>query len=244
MPESLIKAASARFPDMSWRRGGPLTIDEEIAMKKAQLAALTAPLDTSTASGNEPFTSAPPVKLKTDWKGLLSSGLTGAAYGIQANVGRAIPGQEWRQGLLRGITGMGMMAAGREKMKMETAERLQKTQDAKELAAYKQSLKSAEPGWEEKFPRIEAGKMERVIAAAGFAEEKARTARKESDSGMTKAQLSALRTTAYKQAFDEISKSGEDVIPALVIPRYHQIYNLLLAPKSDWGNVPAPGSKK
>lgn len=41
--------------------------------------------------------------------------VTGAAYGMQTNVGYIPPGQEWRAGLLKGISGAGLAAAARSR---------------------------------------------------------------------------------------------------------------------------------
>jgi len=54
----------------------------------------------------------------SNWRAKLGAALQGAAYGAQANVG-AVPGQEFRQSLLRGIIGTG--AAVSEQQRQEAA---------------------------------------------------------------------------------------------------------------------------
>ncbi len=49
-------------------------------------------------------------------KNYLTPALTGAAYGIQANVGAPIPGQEFTQGILKGVIGGGMAAAAESRL--------------------------------------------------------------------------------------------------------------------------------
>lgn len=58
--------------------------------------------DTSTGTGT--FTPPAAVKPTSNWRARLGAALTGAAYSMQPNV-RAVPGQEFRAALLRGIAG-------------------------------------------------------------------------------------------------------------------------------------------
>jgi len=196
----------------------------------------TPPADTSTGTGE--FT---PKKTKSDWKKGLSAALQGAAYGIQADIGPAVSGQQFRQGILRGVVGAGMADSARARA---AALAEGKGMDLAEKLELLRAEREGEPSWGEKNAITSKQAMDRAIAANTAAEKRAALARKESTSGKTEAQLAALKTTAYKQAFDEILKNGDEPIPELIVPRYNQIYDLLLAPKPDWSKVPAPGTKK
>ena len=78
--------------------------------------------------------------------------LSGAAYGIQANVGRPIAGQEWTQGLLKGVVGTGMAAAAQSRM---SADRAQGEREFAEKMALLDAKISGAPTEEDKFAGYE-----------------------------------------------------------------------------------------
>lgn len=89
---------------------------------------------------------------KEKGRGALSRGLTAAAYSINANVGRGQAGQQWKQGILRGITGLGMAEAARAAQEARAGEREQSLTDRMMLEKYKKGL---EPSSEQKFSEFQ-----------------------------------------------------------------------------------------
>jgi hypothetical protein len=103
--------------------------------------------------------------------------LTGAAYGIQANVGRVPAGQEWVAGLAKGITGAGLAAAAQQRMEaaagkgeadfasrvalLKLKDSLAPTSDEK-LAEYEGKLAARQPYLEQSIEARRKADMQRV----------------------------------------------------------------------------------
>ena len=180
-------------------------------------------------------------KKKSNWRAGLSAALQGASAAIEANVGPGQPGQEFRQGVLRGVVGAGKASAAEARRNALREQSGAGLRDKLALLAAKKAGEPKEPSWEEKNIITSRQAMNRVIASNTESEKRAKRAAAERTSGKTEAQLAALRVTAYKQAFNELLKEGEETTPKNVIPRFNKIYELLLSPRPKWGSVPGPG---
>lgn len=133
----------------------------------------------------------PPAKPKADWRGALGAALSGAAHGIQADVGPAVRGQEWAQGLLKGVVGTGIAAAAAARERAARALKAETLSEKIELLAERERLlqerKGKEPSWEEKLGKSTAAKIELIKAAS--------VEKKESDeikSGLTEREMTDI----------------------------------------------------
>jgi len=175
------------------------------------------------------------VKKKFDWRGAVRKGLQGASAAIQANVGPTDPGQEFSQGLQRGIIGAGAVSAGMAAQEAAGDKRRQSLSDSLNLLMAKENLKPKELNWEEKFKLTEAGKDRRQKEGVTYALDKAAKMQDlGKKSGKSEKDLSQLRQDAYKQSFQEALKSDlnleDPASNAIIENRANQLYMLWLDP--------------
>lgn len=176
-------------------------------------------------------------KKKFDWAGAIGRGLQGASAAIQANVGPTEPGQEFSQGLQRGIIGAGTVSAGVAAQRAAAESRKQRLSESLDLLMAKENMKPKEPSWEEKFRLTEEGKNKRQQAGVSYALDKAtKMADLAKKSGKSDSDLQQLRQDAYKQAFQEALKADvnlEDPNSNPIIEnRANQLYELWLNPNA------------
>jgi len=174
----------------------------------------------------------PARKEPTDWGARLGKGLSAAAYAMQANVGRPIAGQQWRQGLLRGIAGIGAMKAGEAAEAAKQEDRKQSLADQLTLLREKQAGKAAGPSWEEKFTKTEAGKMERLEKSLGAISARVKTARQMSINSATTDKDKADWKWAWDKAieaqrgtFAAFDKGNDAVLSAMAQANYNTLRN-------------------
>jgi hypothetical protein len=132
----------------------------------------------------------------------LSAALQGAGYATQANVGPVYSGQEFKAGLLRGITGAGMVAAGLAAEKARQAEK-----------AMKYDIKKEDPAeWDRQQAVKQKYALERISKGAEAAVNRAQQigALERAYKG-TDAEMRAIKGQSYDDAKEEAFKSGIDV---------------------------------
>jgi len=154
---------------LAMRRKTPFELDAEAAgANEDMLKSLTRPMPNSAgyvAPSADEATSEPDKAETPGWRQLASSGLSGAAAGVMANVGKAIPGQEWRQGFLKGIVGTGVVAAGQAALAAKNKAATQGLTDKLYLiAAKKQTPAEAAAIAKAKSDAIQPNKMEQINA--------------------------------------------------------------------------------
>lgn len=189
-----------------------------------------------------PAEAAPEPKKKFDWGGAIRKGLQGASAAIQANVGPTDPGQEFSQGLQRGIIGAGTVSAGMAAQDAAAARRKQGLSDSLGLLMAKEGLKPKEPSWEDKFKMTEAGKDRRQQAGVQSALDKAsKMAELGRKAGKSDKDMTQIRKDSYKQAWEEYLKSDLDPnapdAQAVIQNRADQIAEFILDPKADKINL-------
>jgi hypothetical protein len=140
--------------------------------------------------------------------------LSGAAYGIQANVGRPIAGQEWTQGLLKGVVGTGMAAAAESRINAERNK--QQLNFAQEMALQKEKNSAASTA-DEKFADYkkrlalrQANTLEAIAARNKGAVERAQQIKTlEKASGWSQKDLANLKKDLMIKAQTTITNQDE-----------------------------------
>lgn len=187
----------------------------EVAVPAAAAMArktLTAPAASVEPKPDQGAGKPPSAAGKADWKGRLSKGLAAAAYAMQANVGRPIAGQPWRQGILRGIAGIGAHLSSEEARKAagEAADKsmADKLKLIQEEARLRKEEKAGEPTWAEKFEKTEAGKMARLEKSQGAISDRVKSARQQSISSAGTEQQAKDWKDAWDDAIKEVGPYG------------------------------------
>lgn len=187
MASDILKAAQARLKT----KFGPTVAGLTPGMKAEGLD--LEPQDLTQAEG--PEAKAPGVSNKA----AIWAGLMGAAAAIQANMGRGIPGQEFKQGLLRGVVGTGVASAAGARLDAAKAASDRGLSDKIAVLEAKDELEGDEPTFFEKEAQKQKNALER-IKASGDLRKSFDQAKLDRAGDMTEAQVVEMNNKAWDNA--------------------------------------------
>lgn len=210
-PQGIATAAAAQRENIESRKTAIARLPQGKGLSarleriKAGIGKYQVPAASAAGATKGPI-AGPANKEPSTWGDRLGKGLSAAAYAMQANVGRPIAGQEWKQGILRGIAGIGALKAGEAAAAEKKAGREESLADKLTYLKAEQAGKVTGPSWEEKFKKTEAGKMDRLNRSLGAVSARVESKRM-ADIGSAKDDAGVERwIRSWKHAFDSFGE--------------------------------------
>ena len=133
----------------------------------------------------------------------LGSALSTAAYAAQANAGTPVPGQEWAQGILKGLSGIGVSAAAAARMNAESEGKKAAFTNLMALLEQKKRNRMTADEEGERARKIAEGRLPselQKLEKASIAKREFEKSKAERGTGMTDAQLAAVNDKAWDNA--------------------------------------------